>query len=75
MRFFTLGSGALQAKGDFKSVEGKSGSGDVKLELDGTTATNPPAGYYFPQMVMDLNIKPGVANSIMAAMQARPDLI
>jgi hypothetical protein len=29
---FTIGSGSLQAKGDFKSVEGKSGSGSVKLE-------------------------------------------
>lgn len=44
-------------------------AGDIKLEVDGTTATNPPAGYYFPQMVMDLNITPGVANTVMAAMQ------
>ena len=44
-------------------------SGDVKLEVDGTTATGTPAGYYFPQMVMDLNVLPGVANTVMADMQ------
>ena len=43
-------------------------SGDVKLALDGNTATNAPAGMYFPEMVMDLNIRPGVANTVMGAM-------
>ncbi len=43
-------------------------SGDVKLEIDGTTATNAPAGMYFPSMVMDLTIQPGVANTVMSAM-------
>jgi hypothetical protein len=43
-------------------------TGDVKLELDGTTATNAPAGIYFPQMVMDLLVTPGVANTVMADM-------
>jgi hypothetical protein len=43
--------------------------GDVKVEFDGTTATNPPAGYYFPTMVMDLtNVQPGVANTVMGSM-------
>ena len=32
--------------------------GDVKVVLDGRTATNPPAGYYFPEMVMDTTFSP-----------------
>ena len=43
-------------------------SGDVKLVIDGRTATNPPAGYFFPEMVMDLVIKPGQANTVMGSM-------
>jgi hypothetical protein len=43
-------------------------SGDVKVEFDGTTATNAPAGFYFPVMVMDTNIRAGVANTIMGSM-------
>src|SRR5262249_5380046 len=43
-------------------------SGDVKLVVDGRTATNPPAGYYFPDMVMDLVIKQGQANTGMGSM-------
>lgn len=44
-------------------------TGNVKLVVDGMTATNAPAGLYFPVMVMDLTIRPGVANTVMAAMQ------
>ena len=43
-------------------------SGDVKVEFDGTAATNAPAGFYFPVMVMDVNVQPGVANTIMGGM-------
>lgn len=43
-------------------------TGDVKLALDGMTAGNPPAGYYFANMVMDLHVQPGVNNTVMAAM-------
>ncbi|HQU46916.1 MAG TPA: hypothetical protein PK867_29195, partial [Pirellulales bacterium] len=43
-------------------------TGDVKLSLEGMTATNPPAGIYFANMVMDLHILPGVVNTVMAAM-------
>jgi hypothetical protein len=42
--------------------------GDVKVEFDGTTATNAPAGSYFPVMVMDATIRPGVANTMMGSM-------
>jgi hypothetical protein len=42
--------------------------GDVKLGIDGRTATNAPTGYYFPEMVMDLIILPGIANTVMGSM-------
>jgi hypothetical protein len=42
--------------------------GDVKVEFDGTTATNAPSGFYFPTMVMDTTIRPGVANTMMGSM-------
>ena len=43
-------------------------AGDVKLAIDGRTATNAPAGFYFPEMVMDLNVHPGVVNTVMGSM-------
>ena len=42
--------------------------GDVKLVLNGRTATNAPAGFYFPEMTMDLTVRPGVANTVMGGM-------
>ena len=43
--------------------------GDVKVVFDGTTATNDPAGIYFPTMTMDLtNVRPGIANTVMGSM-------
>jgi len=43
-------------------------SGDVKLVIDGRTATNPPSGVFFPEMVFDLTINPAVANTVMGSM-------
>src|SRR5262249_24920418 len=43
-------------------------AGDVKLGLDGRTATNAPAGFYFPEMVMDLTLQAGAANTGMGSM-------
>jgi hypothetical protein len=56
-------------------------SGDVKLALEGNTpgvTVYDPArqqfvdpnseGFYFPEMVMDLTIQPGVANTVMSSM-------
>jgi hypothetical protein len=40
----------------------------VKLSIDGRTATNAPAGAYFPEMVMDLQLESGRANTIMGTM-------
>ena len=45
--------------------------GDVKLGIDGRTATNPPAGVFFPEMVLDLALKPGVTNTAMGSMGTR----
>jgi hypothetical protein len=46
-------------------------AGNVKVAIDGRTATNAPAGYFFPEMVMDVNIQPGVANTVMGGMGER----
>jgi hypothetical protein len=43
-------------------------TGDVKLVVDGRTATNAPAGTYYPEMVFDLTIRPGIANTVMGSM-------
>ncbi len=43
-------------------------SGDVKLVVDGRTATNNPSGIFYPEMVFDLTIQPGVANTVMGGM-------
>ncbi|MGB0600309.1 MAG: Ig-like domain-containing protein [Rubripirellula sp.] len=40
--------------------------GNLKLVVDGRTATNPPENIFFPEMVMSLDAKAGVANSAMA---------
>ena len=39
-------------------------SGNVKVAVDGRTATNPPAGTFFPEMVMDMTVRPGIENTI-----------
>ncbi len=42
-------------------------SGTVKLAIDGRTATNSPAGFFFPEMVLDLNIEVGTTNTVMGS--------
>src|SRR6266700_3961814 len=44
--------------------------GDVKVVLDGRTASNPPSGYYFPEMVMDTTLLPGITNGVMNIVDA-----
>jgi hypothetical protein len=46
-------------------------TGDIKLAIDGRTATNAPTGVFFPEMVMDLTIKPGQVNTVMGSMGSR----
>ncbi|MGE3820136.1 MAG: choice-of-anchor D domain-containing protein, partial [Isosphaeraceae bacterium] len=48
-------------------------AGNVKLAIDGRTATSPPAGYFFPEMVMDLNVQVGRANTVMGTMGERAE--
>ena len=43
-------------------------AGDVKLAVNGMTATSPPDGLYFPEMVIDVAIEPGIENFAMAGM-------
>src|SRR5262249_55010415 len=43
-------------------------AGDVKLVVDGRTATNAPAGVFYPEMVFDLTPQPEVANTSMGSM-------
>jgi hypothetical protein len=46
-------------------------TGNVKLAIDGMTVTNAPAGYYFPEMVLDLEILPNRENTVMGSMGSR----
>ena len=39
-------------------------TGSVKVAVDGLTTTNPPAGVFFPEMVMDVQVTAGVANTM-----------
>ncbi len=43
-------------------------AGDIKLALEGTAATNAPAGCYFADMVMDLTLDAGRVNTVMGSM-------
>lgn len=43
-------------------------SGRVKIVVDGRTATNAPSDIYWPEMVLDVEIRPGQANTIMGGM-------
>ncbi|MEM7212559.1 MAG: Ig-like domain-containing protein, partial [Pseudomonadota bacterium] len=43
-------------------------SGKVKIVVDGRTATNAPDDIYWPEMVVDVEIRPGQANTIMGGM-------
>jgi uncharacterized protein YjiK len=43
-------------------------TGTVKLAVDGRTATNAPTGVFWPEMVMDVQIEAGIANTVMGSM-------
>ncbi len=43
-------------------------SGNVKVAVEGRTATNAPEGVFWPEMVMDVTIIAGQANTLMAGM-------
>ena len=42
----------------------------MKVVIDGRTATAPPGGYYFPEMVMDATMQPGLNNFVMKGMES-----
>ncbi|MCI0746812.1 MAG: dockerin type I repeat-containing protein [Verrucomicrobia subdivision 3 bacterium] len=44
-------------------------SGNVKVVTDGLTATSPHPGFYWPEMVMDAHMQPGITNIVMAGME------
>lgn len=44
-------------------------AGNVKVATNGRTATNPPPGQYFPEMVMDAMARVGVDNFVMPGME------
>ena len=43
-------------------------AGRVKIVVDGRTATNAPSDIYWPEMVLDVEIRPGQANTLMGGM-------
>ncbi len=43
-------------------------SGNVKVAIDGRTATNAPNGVFFPEMVMDATLRAGSTNTLMGTM-------
>ena len=42
--------------------------GEVKVAIDGRTATNAPSGVFWPEMVMAATLRPGTANTLMGSM-------
>lgn len=43
-------------------------AGNIKLAIDGRTATNPPAGVFWPEMVMDVTVIAGQENTLSSSM-------
>ena len=43
-------------------------TGNVKVAIDGRTATNAPVGVFWPEMVMDAELKPAIENTLMGSM-------
>ncbi len=43
-------------------------AGKIKLVVDGRTATNAPDGIFWPEMVLDVEIRPGQENTVMGGM-------
>jgi hypothetical protein len=54
------------ANGNFELTDVPAGA--VKVAVDGRTATNAPAGVFWPEMVMAAEFSPGVTNTLMSSM-------
>lgn len=48
-------------------------AGVIKLAVDGRTAANAPAGIFWPEMVMDLELETGRTNTVMGTMGTREE--
>ncbi len=48
-------------------------AGSVKVAIDGRTATNAPAGTFFPEMVMAVELRAGVTNTLMGSMGSQTE--
>jgi hypothetical protein len=48
-------------------------TGNVKVAIDGRTATNAPTGVFWPEMVMDATLRPGTENTLMSSMGSREE--
>ncbi|MBL8532286.1 MAG: Ig-like domain-containing protein, partial [Betaproteobacteria bacterium] len=59
------------AQGTFELLDVPAGT--VKLAIDGRTATNAPAGTFWPEMVMDLVLEAGAVNTAMGTMGSREE--
>ena len=67
---------SILGRPDLTTLTGTNGSftlantpaGSVKFVINGRTAKNAPSGFYFPEMVMDLTLDPGVVNTVMGSM-------
>ncbi|WFU21156.1 Ig-like domain-containing protein [Bradyrhizobium sp. CB1717] len=49
--------------------------GVVKVAVDGRTATNAPVGVFYPEMVMDVSVRPGQVNTLMGTMGSTQEQI
>ncbi len=47
-------------------------TGDVQLVVNGLSATNAPAGFYYPELTMDILVEPGRENLVMEGMAKEP---
>jgi hypothetical protein len=70
VRVFILG---LESRAVFTDAQGRFELKDVpvgvvKVAIDGRTATNPPTDVFYPEMVMDVTIRPAQVNTIMGTM-------
>ncbi|MDN5873143.1 MAG: Ig-like domain-containing protein, partial [Sinobacteraceae bacterium] len=61
------------ANGNFELTEVP--VGEVKIAVDGRTATNAPEGIFFPEMVMAAQLLPGVTNTVMGSMGSNEERI
>ncbi|MEP4194774.1 MAG: VCBS domain-containing protein [Aliishimia sp.] len=67
---YVLGGPDLKVLTDENGVFELSGlpAGRVKIVVEGRTATNAPDDFYWPEMVLDVEIRPGQENTLLGGM-------